>query len=45
MLSLSCTSNTNNNMRCIHIWKAIGALLFVNYCQSLEQGTSCEKYF
>ncbi|CAH1723407.1 unnamed protein product [Aphis gossypii] len=30
-------------MRCIHIWKAIGALLFVNYCQSLEQeiGDEC----
>ncbi|XP_026807478.1 serine protease Hayan-like [Rhopalosiphum maidis] len=30
-------------MRCIHIWKAIGALVFVNYCQALEQelGDEC----
>lgn len=40
-----CTSNEHNNMHCIHIWKTIGVLIFVNYCQALEQGTSCEEYF
>ncbi|KAL4121868.1 hypothetical protein QTP88_014291 [Uroleucon formosanum] len=30
-------------MHCIHIWKAIGVLIFVNYCQALEQeiGDEC----